>query len=108
MYLVRALFLVEDDFANSEFLGLTEHLKDCVGYDSGNEGSFTARRRHLQAIEKALEAIELGRAQLVEMNAGELLAEELRIAQEHLGSITGKFRADDLLGEIFSSFCIGK
>jgi len=87
---------------------LTEHLKDCVGYDSGNEGSFTARRRHLQAIEKALEAIELGRAQLVEMNAGELLAEELRIAQEHLGSITGKFRADDLLGEIFSSFCIGK
>lgn len=87
---------------------LTEHLKDCVGYDSGNEGSFTARRRHLQAIEQALEAIHLGRTQLVTINAGELLAEELRIAQEHLGSITGKFRPDDLLGEIFSSFCIGK
>ena len=87
---------------------LRNHLKDCVGYDSGNEGSFTARRRHLQAIEQALEAISSGRAQLVEMNAGELLAEELRIAQEHLGLITGKFRPDDLLGEIFSSFCIGK
>ena len=73
-----------------------------------NEGSFTARRRHLQAIEQALQAINLGRKQLVEMNAGELLAEELRIAQEHLGLITGKFRPDDLLGEIFSSFCIGK
>lgn len=87
---------------------LRKHLKDCVGYDSGNEGSFTARRRHLQAIEKALEAISLGKKQLVEMNAGELLAEELRIAQEYLGLITGKFRPDDLLGEIFSSFCIGK
>lgn len=87
---------------------LRDHLKACVGYDSGNEGSFTARRRHLQAIEQALEAIKMGRRQLVEMNAGELLAEELRIAQEQLGLITGKFRADDLLGEIFSSFCIGK
>jgi tRNA modification GTPase len=87
---------------------LRNHLKECVGYDSGNEGSFTARRRHLQAIEKALEAINLGRAQLFENNAGELLAEDLRIAQEHLGLITGKFRPDDLLGEIFSSFCIGK
>lgn len=87
---------------------LKNHLKDCVGYDSGNEGSFTARRRHLQAIEQALEAVQSGRSQLVTMNAGELLAEELRIAQEYLGTITGKFRADDLLGEIFSSFCIGK
>lgn len=87
---------------------LREHLKACVGFDSGNEGSFTARRRHLQAIEQALNAVNLGRAQLVEMNAGELLAEELRIAQDFLGSITGKFRPDDLLGEIFSSFCIGK
>lgn len=87
---------------------LKAHLKACVGFDSGNEGSFTARRRHLQAIELALEAIELGKQQLVLLNAGELLAEELRIAQDHLGTITGKFRPDDLLGEIFSSFCIGK
>ena len=87
---------------------LKTHLKNCVGFDSGNEGSFTARRRHLQAIEKTLEALQTGRSQLVEYNAGELLAEELRLAQEYLGEITGKFRADDLLGEIFGSFCIGK
>lgn len=87
---------------------LKKHLKQCVGFDSGNEGSFTARRRHLQAIEQALDAIQTGRSQLVESNAGELLAEDLRLAQEYLGEITGKFRADDLLGEIFGSFCIGK
>jgi len=87
---------------------LQEHLKECVGYEAGNEGTFTARRRHLEALNQALDAIFIGRAQLVEMNAGELLAEELRIAQDALGEITGKFRPDDLLGEIFSSFCIGK
>jgi len=87
---------------------LTEHLKDCVGFNSTNEGSFTARRRHINALEKALDAMKQGRRQLTAMNAGELLAEDLRIAQEALGEITGKFRPDDLLGEIFSSFCIGK
>lgn len=87
---------------------LTDHLKTCVGFDSGNEGCFTARRRHLQAIEKALDALMTGRSQLIDSRAGELLAEDLRIAQDYLGEITGKFRADDLLGEIFGSFCIGK
>ncbi len=87
---------------------LETHLKECVGYEANNEGSFTARRRHLDAIEKALASISLGKQQLVRLNAGELLAEELRIAQDQLGEITGKFRPDDLLGEIFSSFCIGK
>jgi tRNA modification GTPase len=87
---------------------LQDHLKECVGYKANNEGTFTARRRHLDALHRALDAINLGRRQLVEMNAGELLAEELRIAQDNLGEITGKFRPDDLLGEIFSSFCIGK
>lgn len=87
---------------------LQEHLKECVGYKANNEGTFTARRRHLDALNRALDAINLGRRQLVELNAGELLAEELRIAQDNLGEITGKFRPDDLLGEIFSSFCIGK
>jgi len=87
---------------------LQTHLKECVGFDASNEGTFTARRRHLEALNKALEAVSIGRRQLVEMNAGELLAEELRISQESLGEITGKFRPDDLLGEIFSSFCIGK
>jgi len=87
---------------------LKQHLKDCIGYDSSNEGTFTARRRHMTALNMASEAVNIGRKQLTEMNAGELLAEELRIAQESLGEITGKFRADDLLGEIFGSFCIGK
>lgn len=87
---------------------LQEHLKECVGYKANNEGTFTARRRHLDALNRALDAIKLGKRQLVELNAGELLAEELRIAQDNLGEITGKFRPDDLLGEIFSSFCIGK
>ena len=87
---------------------LKTHLKDCVGYNSGSEGTFTARRRHIEALNTALEAVSTGRSQLVNFNAGELLAEELRISQEALGEITGKFRADDLLGEIFSSFCIGK
>ena len=87
---------------------LQNHLKECVGFDASNEGTFTARRRHLEALNHALESTLIGRAQLVEMNAGELLAEELRIAQDALGEITGKFRPDDLLGEIFSSFCIGK
>lgn len=87
---------------------LTSHLKDCVGFNSTNEGTFTARRRHISALERAVEALQQGRIQLTEMNAGELLAEELRISQEALGEITGKFRPDDLLGKIFSSFCIGK
>jgi tRNA modification GTPase len=87
---------------------LQEHLKDCVGFNASNEGSFTARRRHLEALTKAIDAVKVGRKQLTEMNAGELLAEELRIAQDALSEITGKFTPDDLLGEIFSSFCIGK
>lgn len=87
---------------------LQDHLKECVGFSVSNEGSFTARRRHLDSLEQAVNALILGRKQLTEMNAGELLAEELRIAQDALSNITGKFTPDDLLGEIFSSFCIGK
>lgn len=87
---------------------LTSHLKNQVGYRSNAEGTFTARRRHLDALKKALESVLAGTAQLELANAGELLAEDLRLAQEHLGEITGKFTADDLLGEIFGSFCIGK
>jgi len=87
---------------------LREHLKECVGYDASSEGTYTARRRHLLALESALAAVIRGKEVLVTHNAGELLAEELRIAQEALNEITGRFSADDLLGEIFSSFCIGK
>lgn len=84
------------------------HLKAVMGYQGASEGGFTARRRHLEAIEHAQHALEDGALQLHELGAGELLAEDLRAAQESLGEITGTFTPDELLGRIFSSFCIGK
>lgn len=87
---------------------LREHLKTCVGYEAGGEGQFMARRRHLDALAQAQQHLEQGKRQLQEYAAGELLAEELRQAQLALGEITGEVTADDLLGRIFSSFCIGK
>ncbi|SMF14502.1 tRNA modification GTPase trmE [Alteromonadaceae bacterium Bs31] len=87
---------------------LREHLKQVMGYSQTNEGSFSARRRHLQALEKAHHYLLNGLHQLENFAAGELLAEDLRLAQEHLSEITGRFTPDDLLGKIFSSFCIGK
>ena len=87
---------------------LREHLKACMGYEQTSESSFSARRRHLEALQHASKALEHGRAQLTLAGAGELLAEDLRQAQHSLGEITGAFSSDDLLGRIFSSFCIGK
>jgi len=87
---------------------LKEHLKQCMGYQNTAEGTFMARRRHLDAIERALQAIQSGLSQLQDYSAGELLAEELRHAQNSLSEITGEFSSDDLLGRIFTSFCIGK
>lgn len=87
---------------------LTDHLKTCMGYKGTTEGGFIARQRHLEALEKAHQHILLGQEQLETFAAGELLAEELRIAQQTLSEITGEFSSDDLLGRIFSSFCIGK
>jgi tRNA modification GTPase len=87
---------------------LREHLKTCMGYEQTLEGSFSARRRHLDALKQASSALEHGRDQLTLAGAGELLAEDLRQAQQVLGEITGAFSSDDLLGRIFSSFCIGK
>ena len=87
---------------------LREHLKACMGYEQTSESSFSARRRHLEALQHASNALEHGRAQLTLAGAGELLAEDLRQAQHSLGEITGAFSSDDLLGRIFSSFCIGK
>ncbi|GAA6151396.1 tRNA uridine-5-carboxymethylaminomethyl(34) synthesis GTPase MnmE [Pseudoteredinibacter isoporae] len=87
---------------------LKQHLKSVMGYQGASEGGFTARRRHLEAIEKAQESLDNGALQLHELGAGELLAEDLRAAQEALGEITGSFTPDELLGRIFSSFCIGK
>ncbi|MEK1907647.1 MAG: tRNA uridine-5-carboxymethylaminomethyl(34) synthesis GTPase MnmE [Pseudomonas sp.] len=87
---------------------LREHLKACMGYQQTAENSFSARRRHLEALRLASSHLEHGRAQLTLAGAGELLAEDLRQAQQALGEITGAFSSDDLLGRIFSSFCIGK
>ena len=87
---------------------LRKHLEECVGYQAGSEGEFIARRRHLDALEKTGHHVQQCRQQLEQAKAGELAAEELRAAQQHLSLITGEFSSDDLLGEIFSSFCIGK
>lgn len=83
-------------------------LRRLAGAGDIGEGQFIARRRHLDALQRARAALANGRAQLEQHRAGELLAEDLRAAQQALGEITGEFSADDLLGEIFGSFCIGK
>ena len=87
---------------------LQQHLKTVMGYQGSGEGAFMARRRHLDALEQATEVLNTGLWQLESNGAGELLAEDLRLAQQLLGEITGQVSADDLLGKIFGSFCIGK
>ena len=87
---------------------LKEHLKTIMGYQGSTEGGFMARRRHLIALERTHEHLKIGLEQLESYVAGEILAEELRICQQELDQITGEFTSDDLLGKIFSSFCVGK
>ncbi len=84
---------------------LREALLECVGWHSTGESVFLARARHVQALQRARDHLQRAAGLGREL---ELLAEELRLAQEALASITGEFTADDLLGEIFSRFCIGK
>ncbi|MDG1694162.1 MAG: tRNA uridine-5-carboxymethylaminomethyl(34) synthesis GTPase MnmE [Porticoccaceae bacterium] len=88
--------------------GLKHLILASVGYQEQVEGVFSARRRHLSAIGSARDLVCHGIEQLELSNAGELLAEDLREAQRYLSEITGEFTSDDLLGVIFSSFCIGK
>lgn len=90
------------------FTALSDYLQQSIGYEGQAEGLFSARRRHLDALQRALSLITTGIAQLEGAGAGELLAEDLRQAQQQLSEITGQFTSDDLLGRIFSSFCIGK
>ncbi len=86
---------------------LRQHLRAAAGF-TGQGGSMSARRRHLDALRTAHAHVRTAKSQLQDNRAGELMAEELREAQQRLNEITGEFTSDDLLGEIFSSFCIGK
>lgn len=87
---------------------LRNHLKNIIGFKSNEDSSFLARRRHLQALEKTLQHLIKGRDQFIDASSIELLAIEVQLAQQSLNEITGEFSSDDLLGRIFSSFCIGK
>lgn len=90
------------------FSELKDGIKKTVNYHPERPSEFTARRRHVEALRQAHQALLAGQHHLQSSKAGELLAEELRVAQQHLNEITGEFTSDDLLGRIFSSFCIGK
>jgi tRNA modification GTPase len=87
---------------------LREHLLETAGLASREGSDFSARARHVEALEDTLHHVNAARTALVSLHAGELIAEDLRYAQDALGRITGKVSSDDLLGEIFGSFCIGK
>ncbi|MBL6904073.1 MAG: tRNA uridine-5-carboxymethylaminomethyl(34) synthesis GTPase MnmE [Pseudomonadales bacterium] len=87
---------------------IRNYLKEIVGYSATEEGAFIARKRHLTALTSANKLIESALEQLKSQSSLELIAEDLRFAQSQLGTITGEFTSDDLLGEIFSNFCVGK
>lgn len=109
--------IVENDFGTQIYLSiktgkgmelLTQHLKQSVGFNDQTEDVFIARRRHIEALNQGKDYVDQALRQLQQNQAGELVAEDLRLAQNCLSEITGKFTSDDLLGRIFSSFCIGK
>jgi tRNA modification GTPase len=87
---------------------LRTHLKVCMGYQTVDAGAISARRRHLEALTRAQQRTEDAARLLTERRAGELVAEELRAAQQALSEITGDFTTEDLLGRIFAGFCVGK
>jgi len=87
---------------------LHQHLKSCMGLQESSATTFSARRRHLDALRRVRQRVDAALQLLSERKAGELMAEELRLAQRDVGEITGEYTSDDLLGEIFSKFCIGK
>ena len=86
----------------------THGFRARMGFQGADSGTVSARRRHLDALIRADRHLQEARCQLLDRRAGELMAEELRQAQRALAEITGEFTSDDLLGRIFSSFCIGK
>ncbi len=87
---------------------LRRRIRELAGYENQGEGAFTARRRHIDALRRAQRHFVAGRDALQASRAGELFAEELRLSQQALGEITGAVSSDELLGRIFSEFCIGK
>ena len=87
---------------------LRTHLKMSAGFVDSGSGALSARRRHLDALRRARDHALKAADALMESRSAELFAEDLRLAQQALGEITGEFGSDDLLGEIFGSFCIGK
>jgi tRNA modification GTPase len=90
------------------FDALAAHLKACMGFEPGATGVLSARARHLEALSQVETCLSAAARQLAARNAPELVAEELRRAQQSLGEIVGQESSDALLGRIFASFCIGK
>lgn len=87
---------------------LRSHLKLCMGFQTLDSGTVSARQRHLDSLASARRRVDDAAELLRERRAGELVAEELRLAQQSLNEITGEFSSEDLLGRIFANFCIGK
>ncbi|PCI77481.1 MAG: tRNA uridine-5-carboxymethylaminomethyl(34) synthesis GTPase MnmE [SAR86 cluster bacterium] len=87
---------------------LRSYIKEAIGFNTTEEGVFIARERHLTALRNAQQLVESALELLATHTSLELIAEDLRFAQVQLGAITGEFTSDDLLGEIFSNFCVGK
>jgi len=87
---------------------LQEAVRECLNLQTDHQGDFSARQRHIDAIDHARQPLQRGLAELRATGSGELLAEELKTAADQLAEITGKISSDELLGRIFSSFCIGK
>ena len=96
---------IKGSWSCTDLVGLVRHE---AGVRPTRDGVFSARTRHLDALQRSRAHISAGRIQLEKFNGPETLAEELRLAQKALGEITGEYLPDDLLGEIFSRFCIGK
>jgi len=87
---------------------LKDYIKEAIGFNATEEGVFIARERHISALINAKKLVEAALELLATRSSLELIAEDLRFAQVQLGTITGEFTSDDLLGEIFSNFCVGK